>query len=157
MRRPIIALASFALLATASVSPAAADTTASIGGATATAVGSWVKPTGCSQFPVTYSGLPAGTSAWIHVLDAVTRTDVGSVLVMSGDPRAGRQNVQVCGFKTEDTASLVLSLAVSGAGAADSTTFAFAARPNTVRCVNKANYTIKEFSGKACPKGWVKR
>ena len=136
---------------------AAADTTATVGGATATAVGSWVKPTGCSQFPVEYAGLPVDAYASIHVLDAVTRSDLGSTFIVSSGPRSGRENIQVCSFKVEDTTSLLLSFEVPGVGTVDSAPFAFAARPNTVRCVNKANYTIKEFTGKSCPKGWVKR
>ncbi|MDP1877195.1 MAG: hypothetical protein Q8M17_06535 [Actinomycetota bacterium] len=135
----------------------AADPTATVGGATATAIGSWVKPTGCSQFPVEYAGLPAGGHASIHVLDAVTRSNLGSAIVLGSDPRKARVNVQVCSFNVEDTTSLLLSLDVGGLGVADSPSFSFVARPGTVRCVNKATYEIKEFTGKKCPKGWVRR
>lgn len=156
MRRIAIIVAG-ASIAVLSAAPVVADPTVSIGGASATAVGAWVKPTGCSQFPVDYFGLPAGAYVRIHVLDAVTRADAGSSLLTSSDPRSGRVNIQVCNFQVEDTTSLLLSLDVTGVGVADSAIFAFVPRPNTVRCVNKKTYTIKEFQGKKCPAGWVHR
>lgn len=131
--------------------------TVSVGPASASSVGAWVKPTGCSQFPVDYAGLPEGAYARIYVLDAVTRSDVGSDLLLESEPRSGRVNIQVCRHQVESTSSVLISLDVRGLGVADSAAFAWAARPGTVRCVNKKSLAIQDFAGKKCPVGWVKR
>lgn len=131
--------------------------TVSVGPSSASSVGAWVKPTGCSQFPVDYAGLPEGAYARIYVLDAVTRADVGSEMLLESEPRSGRANIQVCRWQVESTSSVLISLDVRGLGVADSAPFAWAVRPGTVRCVNKTSYAIQEFAGKRCPSGWVKR
>jgi len=106
---------------------------------------------------VEYAGLPAEAGASIHILDAVTRANLGSDLILSSEPRSGRVNIQVCSFNTESTSQILLSLDVRGSGVADSAVFGWSPKPNTVRCVNKRTYNIKEFTGKRCPTGWVKR
>ena len=156
MGRVLLALSAVVAVTLASVGVASAET-ASLGGASATSSGAWVKPTGCSQFPVEYAGLPADAYATIHVLDAATRSDVGSALIVRSAPRSGRTNVQVCSFKVEGTSQILLSLEVTDLGAADSPPFAWSPTPNVVRCVNKRTYTIREFSGRKCPAGWVRR
>jgi hypothetical protein len=156
MNRHTITTALAATLTLALITPASAATV-DVAGATATSIGAWVKPTGCSQLPVEYANIPAGATATIHVLDAVTRSDVGSDFIPSTDPRTGRINIQVCGFKVETTPTVLLSLDVTGTGAADSAPFAWSPNPGTTRCVNKRTYAIKEFTGKRCPTGWVKR
>lgn len=156
MRRLTLIVTSTALCALIGTGGASAETV-SVGGASAASVGRWVKPTGCSQFPVQYSGLPVAASTTIHVLDAVTRTDLGSAFVTSSEPRSGRVNIQICSFQVEDTTKILLSLDVAGYGVADSTVFGWSPRPNTVRCVNKRTYAIREFPGKKCPPGWVER
>jgi hypothetical protein len=156
MRRFVVTatLAASLLLATAG---SVAAETVSVGGATASSVGAWVKPTACSQLPVEYAGIPADSTATINVLDAVTRTSLGSELLLPTDPGSGRANIQICSFQVKDTSQILLSLDVSGVGVADSATFVWSPRPNTVRCVNKRTYKIREFTGKKCPSGWVKR
>lgn len=156
MRRTVLTVTAAAAVLLATAGTASAET-ANLGGATASTVGGWVKPTSCSQFPVEYAGLPADQSATISVLDAVTRTDVGSAYITSREARSGRVNVQVCKFQVEDTSQVLLSLQLSGAGAADSAAFGWTPRPDTVRCVNKRTYTIREFTARKCPAGWVKR
>lgn len=155
MRRTCLVTATAATILLAAAAPALAES-ATLGGTTASSVGPWVKPTGCSQFPVEYAGVPADSVASISVLDAVTRSSLGSTIVIGSKSTAGRKNVQVCSFRTEDTTSILLSLEVSGLGAVDSAAFSWSPRPNTVRCVNKRTYTIREYPGRKCPSGWVK-
>jgi hypothetical protein len=156
MKRAALGTAAAAMVVLTTTGTASADT-ATLGGASASTVGAWVKPTSCSQLPVDYMGLPADQTATIHILDATTRADVGSTLILRSEPRSGRVNIQVCSSQVKETSQVLLSLELSGAGAADSAVFAWTARPNTVRCVNKRTYTIREFPARKCPSGWVKR
>ncbi|MCX6433511.1 MAG: hypothetical protein NTX29_12235 [Actinobacteria bacterium] len=156
MRRAVIIATATASLILTAIGPAFAET-ATAGGTTASTVGAWVKPTGCSQFLVTYSGLPDTVLLQkIMVLDAATRATLGMSLVTGQQPRAGQTPIQICSQNVTTTTSMVL--AVDGlAGYAESAPFGWASVPSAVRCVNKRTYSIKEFTGKACPKGWVRR
>jgi len=156
MRRIVVTATLAASLLLAAAGSVAAETV-SVGGATASSVGAWVKPTACSQFPIEYAGVPAETTASITVLDADTRTDLGSELIFPSHPTSGRVNIQVCNHQVKDTLRILLSLDVRGVGVADSASFTWTPSPNTVRCVSKRTYNIKEYPGRKCPSGWVKR
>lgn len=157
MKRSVLSVLVAAGVVLGVAGAARADTTVTLGPATATAVGAWVKPTACSQFPVDYSGLPGGSVAVVKAIDPVTRTGFASSIVLSSDPRAGRVLLQICSFEVEGSSSVLVALEVAGLGVSESAPFAWSARPGTVRCVNKRTYQIREFTGKACPKGWVRR
>ena len=151
--RVATALVGMVALAIAWAAPAAAES-AQVGSATASTVGNWIKPTGCSKLPVEYANLPPATYARLDVLDAVTRTSIGSEGIYSDQPRSGRLNVQVCDLNLENTDSILLSLDLTGVGAADSAPFAWT---NLSRCVNRKTYNITLVQGSTCPKGTVKR
>ena len=147
------ALLAGASLTVALASPAAAETV-QVGAASATTVGIWVYPMGCSQLPVEYAGIPAGSYAYIRILDSATRNDIGSKTVYPGDPQSARANIQVCKHSVDGATSILLSLDIIGVGAADSATFGWA---SLSRCVNRKTYEISLVQSATCPKGSVKR
>jgi hypothetical protein len=144
-RNALAALAIFAALA-ARVSVAgpahAVDiATATVGGASATAVSPWASPRGCSQFRVDYANLPADAVASIRVLDTATRADIGGAFILDTSPRSGAEAVQVCRADAEGVTTMILQLDVSEEGIGESvpfgwtrTTYATPVTPSRWRC-----------------------
>jgi hypothetical protein len=156
MRRIALIATVTASLTFAAVGSVAAEGV-SVGGATARSVGAWMKPTACSQFPIEYTGIPPQSTASINVLDAITRRDLGSELLLPRHAQSGRVNIEVCAHQVKDTSRILLTLDVGGVGVGDSASFTWSPKPNTVRCVNKRTYDIRRYTGQKCPRGWVKR
>ena len=126
MRSLLVSTAALGVLAVAGLStPArAADLgTATVAGATATAVSPWAPPRGCSQFRVTYANLPPDTVASIRVLDTATRADMGGAFILDTAPRAGTESVQVCRSDAEGVTTMTLQLDVNGEGVGESAPF----------------------------------
>ena len=152
--RRIASTAIAAGLLFAIAAPANAETT-SVGGATASSVGAWVKPTGRSQFPVEYVGIPAGSYGGIHIVDAVTRSDLGLTFITSSAPLVGSasgcarsrsrtRRASCCRSRLTDRSRTPLS--------------SHGRRSRTPCAASTSGPTTSASSlGQRCTTGWVKR